>query len=92
VSCTSIAPVLHRIPVLGARFGEISEYNFSYCLPREDSVRVLSASVRDDDGRAWRRVVLAGPTLGRRAGWLPENYLARSELPAGARVSAGTGQ
>jgi hypothetical protein len=92
VSCTSIAPVFHRIPVLGARFGEISEYNFSYCLPREDSVRVLSASVRDGDGRAWRRVALVGPTYGRRAGWVPENYLARSDLPAGARVSAGIGQ
>ena len=92
MSCASIAPVFHRIPVLGARFGEISEYNFSYCLPREDAVRSLSEAVRDGDGRAWRRVSLDGPTYGRRAGWLPEDYLVRSDLPAGARVSASPRQ
>lgn len=93
VTCTSTAPVFHRIPVLGDRFGEISDYNFSYCLPREDSVRLVTdEAVRDADGRAWFRVALDGATYGRRVGWVPGDYLARTDLPPGARVSAGADQ
>ena len=87
-ACSITAPVFHNIPVLGDRFGDISEWNFSYCL-REDSVRVeTDEPLEDRDGRAWYRVALDGPTYGPREGWVPAEYIRWLDLLPGPVVSA----
>lgn len=87
-TCPITAPVFQNIPVLGDRFGDISEWNFSYCR-RVDTVRVLTDQPVDDrDGQAWYRASLDGPTYGRRVGWVPADSLEWLDLRPGAVVSA----
>lgn len=69
--CSSVAPIYRNVPSIGDRVGDISEWGYAICEPSDDVVQLVSRRPRFDNlGDPWLPVVVIGPHLGRRPGWM----------------------
>lgn len=76
-SCARPGPIFHRVPDLGPRLPDISDYSFAYCWPGEDTVRILydDPGSRGAGAYSWYYTAVDGPTWGHRVGWIRGYFL-----------------